>query len=162
MKRYKFYDTDITGREDYDIIGEYYKELIQICCKYCTVFSLKFTDPRTCFMKELEKYRIPIDKNAVIAYAHYYRELSIEYQKEIRFYKITPALCELLLHISDSVFHWSFAYGYHNPEDPVFYRSDGSIFFDSVIHEGYCTLMPREDEDIRSILSKGNWVLLEE
>ena len=162
MIKYRFYDTDITGRENYDITGEHYKEVIQTCCKYCTELSLRIIDPQTCFMIELEQYRISIDKNIVMAYTHYYREFSIEYQKEVRFYKVTPALCELLLHISDSVFQWIFAYGYHNPEDPVFYRADGSIFFDCVIHEGYCTFMPRENEDISQILSRGNWKLLKE
>lgn len=162
MIKYKFYDTDSTGKEDYDITGEDYKELIQTCCKYCTVLSLRITDPQTCFIKELEQYRIFMENDIAIAYMHYYREFSIEYQKKVRFYRVTSALCELLLHISDSVFQWIFAYDYHNPEDPVFYRTDGSIFFDSVIHEGYCTLRPREDEDISRILSRGNWVLLEE
>jgi hypothetical protein len=53
------------------------------------------------------------------------------------------------------MFAWT---GYIMPEDPTFYRPDGSIFFKSTTHEGELTLMPRGDEDVSNVLSSGRWI----
>ena len=42
--------------------------------------------------------------------------------------------------------------GHKNPEDPIFYRADGSKFFLSVIHEGELELYVNDSEDISAIL----------
>ena len=42
-------------------------------------------------------------------------------------------------------------------EDLTFYRADGSIFFESTTHEGYCDLFPRDDEDVSELVSKEGW-----
>lgn len=157
MKKYVFYDTDITGQEEYDIAGEDYRELIQICCKYCTIVSLRITHAETSFVNELEKYRIPKDKNITFVYKHYYG-ISSKNPTEVKFYRICPELYELLLKISESVFKWIYGWGYTNPEDPAFYRSDGSVFFSSIIHEGECTLTPINGENISKIIEKGHWI----
>ena len=34
MKIFKFYDTDITGTQEYDICDKDYVLLIDVCCKY--------------------------------------------------------------------------------------------------------------------------------
>ena len=46
------------------------------------------------------------------------------------------------------------------PEDPLFLRKDGSIFFESTIHEGECFLYP-QGEDISKVLVFGNWLPLD-
>jgi len=69
-----------------------------------------------------------------------------------------PELCELLLKITDSIFKWIDGWGFKNPEDPCFYRDDGSAFFTSVIHEGVVKLTPRENEDVSKIISNPLWI----
>ena len=39
--KYRFYDTDSTGNAEYDISGNDYFRLIDVCCKYCSVVSFK-------------------------------------------------------------------------------------------------------------------------
>lgn len=48
--------------------------------------------------------------------------------------------------------------GFKNPEDPVFYRDDGSVFFSSIIHDGKCFLFPTDSENISDIVSSDHWV----
>ena len=55
MNEFVFLDTDITGTEDYDIKGQDYSNLINICCKYCSVLSFRIVNSEISFKKELEK-----------------------------------------------------------------------------------------------------------
>lgn len=158
---YKFFDTDCTGREEYDISGEEYKELITTCCKYCEIMSLRFLSPQTSFINELDQFVTSEIKNITFIYEHYYRNIKPENQPDVKYYRVCPELCELLLKIADSIFKWIYGWGYTNPEDPVFYRADGSVFFSSVIHDGECALTPRSTEDVSNIISKDHWILFE-
>lgn len=44
-----------------------------------------------------------------------------------------------------------------NPEDPTFFRSDASIFFHPVVHEGMALLCARDDEDVSTIVCRPGW-----
>lgn len=155
MDKYVFRDTDITGFEEYDIVGDDYKTLIDTCCKYCTVMSLYITDSKLNHLDELEKFRIPKNENIKFIYEHYGGNPA--YWASVKYYRVCPELKELLLKISDSIFKWLNGWGYKNPDDPTFYRKDGSVFFTSTIHDGECILMPKENEDVTGILSNKNW-----
>ena len=158
MKIYKFYDTDITGWEEYDIKGEDYKELMRICCKYSKTMSFTILDSDVVsYIHELEVYATEKEENI--------HDVSIKYsfpgkknQPYVRYYRTCPELCNLLLTMSDSIFNLQCDCDFSNPDDPIFYRADGSVFFSSVIHEGEITLYPREDEDVSSIISKEHWI----
>ena len=64
MKIYKFYDTDITGWEEYDITGEDYKELMRTCCKYSHTMSFTILDSDVVsYIYELEKFAIEKEEN---------------------------------------------------------------------------------------------------
>ncbi len=157
MKVFMFYDTDITGWEEYDITGDDYRELMSTCCKYGKTMAFTIMAPDgISYVNELEKFAV--DKEANI------KEVSIRYgypgqkfQPYVRYYRVCPELCELLTSMTDSIFKLLFGGGQTNPEDPTFYRADGSVFFSSVIHEGEITLYPREDEDVSNIVSKPHW-----
>ena len=75
-----------------------------------------------------------------------------------KFYRVCDELCELLLEITDNIFSWLVGWGYSNPEDPTFYRTDGSMFFTSSIHEGEIVLLPRDDEDVDDIIAQEGWI----
>lgn len=162
MRKFVFYDTDINGKEDYDIAGDDYAKLISVCCKYSAYLSLRITDCGLPCVKELEKYRVEKDKKFVYMYAHFYKEGSAKSDSEVRYYSVCPELMDLLLRVSDNIFGWINGQGYANPEDPVFYRADGSVFFSSVIHDGQCVLYPNDDEDVSEIVSKDNWSVMKE
>lgn len=141
---YRFYDTDVNENEEYDVIGEEYDILINTCCKYSSVLALNFMSKDILYYNELEKYKIASKR--------------LSKQWIVNYYKMCPELCELLLKITDSIFKWIDGRGFKNPEDPCFYREDGTLFFDSSIHEGILKLMPRENEDVSKIISNPLWI----
>ena len=58
MTKYKFYDSDIWGNEEYDISGDEYVKLIDFCCDNSLFLSLKHFTTRTQIFKELESYKL--------------------------------------------------------------------------------------------------------
>ena len=166
MKIYRFYDTDESGYADYDLIGEEHQQLLQTCCKYCTVMAFVFTTPDQ-FQAELAPYEIspPIaimEKDYPLGYKILFRRQAdgswCHRSSHTKFYRVCSETRTLLLSISDSLFSWLDGHGYHNPENPTFYRADGSVFFSSVIHEGECTLHVRDDEDVSEIINNPLWL----
>lgn len=151
---YVFQDTDPTGKEEYDISGEAFRALLHVCCRYSRILTLRFPQPIPA-ADALEPYRIPYtDRLPIdIVYAHD-GAMSLG---EVRFYRVCPEIIAILPTIADSIFKWLCGWGYTNPEDPVFYRSDGSMFFWSCVHDGICMLAPRENEDVSALLADPLW-----
>jgi len=159
MREYKFYDTDPMGLgwEEYDIVGKDYVDLIKTCCQYSKTLSFRIVNAEIRYTKDLEVYRIPKNKNINFMSPAYWINGKLD---EIRYYQICPELCELLSQSVKSIYQWRYISpeSYTNPEDPTFYREDGSVFFTSVIHDGVCILTPREDENVDHIVKKEHWI----
>ena len=159
MNKYVFYDSWWDGMNDYsyDITGDDYKKMIETCCKYSTVVSFIFFKKHSNInlAKELEPYRIDCPDNITYTFSHYVRDLIKN--EEIRYYRVCPELCYLLTHCVGGIFEWIQGWGLNNPEEPTFYREDGSVFFTSTIHEGELYLTPRDDEDVSKIISIDGW-----
>ncbi len=155
-KIYKFYDTDVEGLEDYDIAGEDYRTLIEICCKYCTTFSLIATNKNSELLEKLKIYEVEKNEKITHVFTHYGNGYI-----PVKYYKVSSALCQTILSNTKNIRSWINGWGLTNPEDPTFYREDGSVFFTSTIHEGECTLMIK-DEDVSEIISDPRWNLLPE
>lgn len=156
IKRYNFYDTDITGNDEYDICDQEYKELIKICCKYSSYMSLIITNRNSSLLNKIRKYQIEKNENINYEFDHYNKNSIV-----IRYYKICPQLCEILLNETNSINSWINGWGFTNPEDPTFYREDGTVFFTSTIHEGVYSLFVRDNENLENILSSDLWIELE-
>ena len=161
LLKYKFYDTNIYGNcnEEYDICGDEYKIFLNTCFKYSKYFSMTVkTSPcqpyDTKQLEEFEEYRILPDEDFFESTGVY----SSPYF-EIRYYELCPKLFTLITKVTDSLFKWIDGKGYSNPEDPIFFREDGSVFFRSVIHEGYCELCVREGEDVLGVVDDNRWFL---
>ena len=161
MKYYTFYDTNILGdcNEEYDITSDDYIELLKICFKYSASFSFMITKNDSLTIKEslpneLEKYRIYADDYVLNNYNRY-----MDLKRNIHCYQACPETFDLILKINDSIFKWINGWGNKKPEDLAFFREDGSIFFSSIVHHGECSIYPRDNEDISSVLSSGNWYL---
>ena len=147
---YNFYDTDDMGFEEYDITGKEYESLIRACCKYCVVLSFRITKPNVKALIELEKFRIKKPDNITFEFVHYGKGANVHY------FRICDEVCNILLNTTNNIFSWITGWGYENPDDPTFYREDGSVFFTSTIHDGECTLFIR-DEDVSEILANKLW-----
>jgi len=163
MNKYKFYDTDITGEAEYDIVGNDYFELLNTCFKYCSSFAvIVFDDDKEVISKlsSIEKYRISLTPE-VFAVNYYFDNSDADCQKRhIRHYSLAPEVREWILGLTNSIFSWVLSDG--NPEDPSFYRKDGSAFMYGMLHEGELILTPLDNENVDDIISKEHWVTKKE
>ena len=151
MVKYIFRDTDDTGFEEYDICGEEYKNLIETCCKYSVFFSLIITDQNSDLYKKLKEFEVLKDDKINYKFDHY----SDDYA-EIKYYKVCQKLCSVILENTNNIFCWINGWGFNNPEDPTFYRKDGSVFFTATTHDGICNLFV-ENEEVSHIVSNKLW-----
>ncbi len=165
LKKYNFYDSDWllggNGDVEYDIRGEDFGKFLAICFRYssCVAFCfrgfLQFQDVLSPF--EIEWPACVAKKDVPHGYPLIIPRTGRTQLPHTRFYRVCPELYEALLSISDSLFSWLYGRGHCNPEDPTFYREDGSVFFSSVIHEGECHLYLRDGEDASEILGIPGW-----
>ena len=152
----------------YDLSDESFKLLIQTCIKYCAAFSVRIYRDNTDGLAALESFCIPLQKFSLDAYSQYQyrRDFSglkkIDLTKEIRLYRVCPELYDAIMQVSDSLFEWCAIWEYNNPEDPIFYRKDGSVFFYSCIHEGESFLNVRPDEDVDALISAVPWGVVDD
>ena len=174
-KRYIFKSWNENWDYDYDIQGESFRKLIEACGKYCEYVSFwywdrkadksqRYSDFAPFWVKAPEwgkrKFQL-LDsilpenmKDQSILYDLYGADT---YRRRVCFYKVCPELLKTMLKISDKMFTWLDGSDCSNPEDPTFYRSDGSVFLDTVVHDSQCVLSPREGEDVKAILSAETW-----
>ena len=157
MKIYNYFEYDSDDPDIlYDITGEDHRIFLETCFKFCAVVSFQFTDNDALdaqHRNELEPFRIEEPE-----WVRSLPENSLWTETEnIYYFRLCPELLEVLQTISDGLFHWLDGWGYCNPENPTFYREDGSIFFSSEIHDGICTLAPYDNEDVSRVLSIKKW-----
>ena len=161
MKQYNFYDTDPLGYEEYDILGEDYFKLLAVCFSYCDTLSLLFDlrDVKSALLfQDLEEYRLPVTEDIKRLYAHYgVFDGDVLGNYEIRHYRLSNEVKEKIIGVTDSIFKWIYGWGCSNPEDPAFFRKDGSVFFQSLIHEGVCSLFPQDEEKVDHIICGKKW-----
>ena len=162
MEKYILYD-DETYNDETVFTGDDHRTLLETCCRHSSFFACCYPVDEKISGEDLlapfqitEPDSIPQD---ILPHLPYCIKGGKEYpMRYYKFYRVCPELCDQLANITDSVYSWINAWGYHNPEDLYFYREDGSLFFEAIVHEGECTLYPREGEDISKLLTLGNWV----
>lgn len=157
-----FYITNEYGdqSEERDYSGDNYRILISRCVKYCDEFSFKTFHNNVKNFDAFEPFRVTQPKQREKTYFGYAfsNRLSIGPKfKEVHYYRVCEETHKLLLDTADDMFKWIEGWGYFNPEDLAFYRSDGSVFLESQIHEGCFVLYPRENEDVSDILADPKW-----
>ena len=161
MNKCVFYDTDPTGHEEYDISGEQYHSLLETCFKYSASFSIALSPGCKADLSKWDSYRIPVEDNVKALYSHYGDPNAVYADKigdyEIRQYKLCPELRHLIAQHTDSIFSWLCGWGFDNPDDPAFFREDGSVFFSSTIHEGECALYLKATESLPENLLDEKW-----
>lgn len=166
MKKYVFFDWNDAG-DKLDITGEDYQRLITACARHSSYFSLLFlpehlkdwNDPihtalfATCFRQEDGPYWTSSGVS---------EEDEILYDEPIQtkcYFPCTEENIQYLKTKVEKLFDWVLWRGDDNPEDLQFYRKDGSLIFDSVIHEGFCLLhlLPEEESDFQSVVAQHGW-----
>ena len=176
MKTFCFYDSDWfyggNGDVKNHIQGVEFRKLLEACFRYCSYVALSISaKSEERFKKLLSPFEIAVPEAiAQDVYPQAYEACRWGRTKDgksfpeivsisnIRFYRACPDLLNVLYSISDSLFTWLDGWGFCNPENPTFYRSDGSVFFSSVIHEGECTLHVHDDEDVSEVIKNPLWI----
>lgn len=150
MRNFVFYDSDPGGHVERDVSGQQYEDLLKSIFEYAYSFSVILSPYFKDDIAHWDKYRIKPRAEVFEVYSHYGIPKPQAADKigdyEIRYYRLCPELCEMILDRTDSVFKWLCGWGYNNPDDPCFYRADGTLIFSSIIHEGECSLVLKETE----------------
>ena len=150
-ENYYFYDTDETGTAEYDLCGDAYRDLMDLCGKYCaTVSFLDRTHDKK--WEAIEAYRIPIPDYIPAVYRRHYA-LDDEAQI-VQCFRVSDEVLRFLSDHADSVFERK-----NGVEDLAFFREDGTAFFTSIAHEGECILTPRNSEDVEALVRSGPWTM---
>ncbi len=155
IRNFYFLDSSDNGLIEEDLLGKDYQLFLDTCFRYCSSVSFVLRQGHHAPLRdvvvpaELDKFRIPTTRKVQAVYgmtseAHHYR-LCKESQQIIR-------------NMSPSIFSWTCDWNHRNPEDIAFFREDGTVFFESVIHEGECYLRIRDDEDVSALVSDPRWV----
>jgi hypothetical protein len=109
-------------------------------------------------LKKIENFKISKNDNITFQFEHYRNS-----EFEIKYYRVCDDLIDIITSNTNNMFCWINGWGYSNPEDPTFYREDGSVFFTSTIHNGVCKFIVDESkEDISEIILDKRWILLED
>lgn len=148
--RYLFYATDyFTNLGEYDFTPEHYCALLKCCVQYSWCFSLEFNGEKPRFAKELAVWQI---KNPNFPYQG-------ENQPENRkYYRVCAESAAFLVQIANSFFDFDYHRNNQYPEDPIFYRKDGTPFLNVIAHEGECNLYPFPGEEVSDVLAFGHWI----
>lgn len=157
MKIYKFFDWDPKTDQEYDLSGREYNDLIEVCFKYSSVMSFTSCGADIDLLQIIEKYHISRPDNIKINNSIYGYGDFTDKQIGLNFYRLCPNLMDVLLSHTNGIFEWIHGWGFNNPENPVFYRENGSIFFSSLIHEGEITLTVNDGEDVSKITMINGW-----
>lgn len=144
---YTIFDRDVfTNSGEFILQGEHYYALIKYCIENSDCFSLfrcRFGQPLD---DQLNKWNVP--------------PLVVNADEDtcLVFYKSCKETYTVLTQIIHSFFDTEDESNLYT-HDITFYRSDGTVLMETVLHEGECSIYPREDESVDELLSFGSWIL---
>lgn len=156
MKKIFFYDWDPYTNEDLYLCGDAYKALIDFCFSHSKTVSFMDYYSNT-IPSWLKKYEIDQPKEITVSYFKLGMGTRDQSELNLHFYRICPEIHKWMLESANGIFEWLDGWGFHNPENPIFYREDGSIVFCSVIHDGEIFVQYREDEDVSNVIALAPW-----
>lgn len=150
MKQYSFFSRDYFNNSGYfPISEEHYLSVLQHCFRYGKYLSLIVYRDNSPFVEELEQWSVPP-----------FQTECLNHQDMRRFYVACAQVQKIISAYNlldyDEIFRENY------PEDPVFFRADGSVFFECIVHEGEYHFYPQGDEDIANILKFGHWMPMDE
>lgn len=164
MKEYFFQnwrEDQYTPYTEYEIKDDDFRNLFSICERYSTVLCLTFWPIHKDIREKLKKYELGKEESLPFAANAPWKTwdaLNKDYHTENIFYHICPELMQILSEMGEyNLANFSRFDNPDNPEDPTFFRSDASIFFHPVVHEGMALLCARDDEDVSTIVCRPGW-----
>ena len=161
MQKYEYYNYNYYGDENigYKFPKSAYRDLLKACFEHSSFFSVRIMGIKAAdkIPQELDKFRIATSERVLELYGirTIYDGDSYATQ-EIRCYKLSAEVCDFILNFTDDLFEWNYVCGDENPEDPMFFRNDESVFFYSSIHDEYCYLLVKPNENVDSIIQRRN------
>lgn len=161
-ERYEFYafsDHSDDPYEEYTIKDGELVSLFELCAKYSKIVALSFLSGDEKLLARLSAYAVDESETGIFQkQRRVVGEIYVDRtQLTEKYFHVGPGLLQTLLGISEYDLFNLAHFGNSKPENPAFYRADGSIFFDSVIHEGKCYLFPRAGEDLSAVVSYPGW-----
>ena len=141
----RFFDYDDATGSDIIIEGKAFQVLLDLCFRYSKYVSFLTTEADFKKYPNLKSFLVD-EKNML--FEVYNKHLRYSENASVSFFYCTKECQNVIFGISKDLWAFIHGWGFSNPEDPTFYRSDGSVFFSSQIHEGHAAFYPREDEDI--------------
>lgn len=154
MPHFTYYLRDFFTNSGYFPLSRtQYVQLLNCCFRYSSFVSFRHLNSEHPVASHLAKWEVKPDNIEF--------DISDDPSKR-SIYAACEELHQVMLTWCDDLFSLD-AYGEPPlPEDPMFFREDGSVFFSSIIHEGECSLYPRTDESIEDILSWRHWLYIDE
>ena len=149
MKQYTFFSRDyFSNSGNFSIAGDHFVVLMNYCFQYSSYLSFRTSQPDNRIIHELKKCQIESSEIGC-ELENKHDRIFCNTSKEV--YN-TLMLCSSIL-LEDGYFRPA---GY--PEDIIFYRQDGSIFFEAINHEGEYSLFVSSEENVDAILKFGHWL----
>lgn len=150
MKQYTYFLRDFFNNcGDFPITQAHYFTILRHCFRYGKYLSLIVCRDSSPIVKELEQWRVPP-----------FQTERLNHQDMRRFYaagaQVQKIISSYNLLDCDEMFRENY------PEDPVFLRADGSIFFECIVHEGEYHFYLRDGENIADVLKFGHWMPMDE
>lgn len=161
-ERYEFYafsDHSDDPYEEYTIKDGELVSLFELCAKYSKIVALSFLPGDEKILARLSTYALDESETGIFQkQQRIVGEIYIDGTRLTeKYYHVGPGFLQTLLEISEYDLFTLAHFGNSKPENPAFYRADGSIFFDSIIHDGKCYLFPRAGEDVSAVVSHPGW-----
>jgi|MGYP000060895052 hypothetical protein len=143
--------------DDEDIGGQNYRDFMDLCFRYSRYFTFRYEPeikndrPNPFFVKELPALApFMVESFPMRCWSWWTDTICV--------YRCTEEAKRFLQNHVYSLFDWQpYWDNHHNPQDPTFFRADGSVFSFSLIHEGYSLVYNREDEDVTLLDSMAGW-----
>lgn len=153
MKQYTFFARDYYSNSgNFSISGVHYSALLQHCFQYSYYFSLVVYNMSSPLVKSLEKCRVAEIPPFLENFSHDHRRIFYFACEES--YKIISSNSENLL--NDSIQQ------INSTEDPLFFREDGTLFFEAICHEGEYSLFLQAEENVDDVLKFGHWLAIDD
>ena len=154
---YEFFSGNSAGIDN--ISGNQYIELLEFCFQYSNYFSLTFLHPQSGTvnmrlgsekMEQLDPY---IYDSFETKDEPWYFEGP---NATIKIFYNNEKTKQIILDHTNSLYEWS-TYEHRNPEDLSFFRSDGSVLFHLLEHEGLATIYNNDYEIVPEFALKTPW-----
>ena len=141
-----------------DIDGQDYWVLLKTCFHYSSFFCLRYISDLNHYPSELCNSMCCLEPYQMFSVFQLQEPMLGAGCDRFTFYRCTPETLNILKRYATHMFAWN-AYSENQklPEDLIFFRKDGSVFFFQITHEKEAALFPRGRENVKPVVKKRGW-----